>query len=35
MNSYGRDVQKRFTRERLVYDQDVHLKSPGSPATRL
>lgn len=25
MNSYGRDVQNRFTRERLVYDQDVHL----------
>ena len=25
MNSYGRDVQKRFSRERLVYDQDVHL----------
>ncbi len=23
---YGRDVQKRFTRERLVYDQDVHLE---------
>jgi DNA-binding GntR family transcriptional regulator len=26
MNSYGRDVQNRFTRERLVYDQDVHLE---------
>jgi len=26
MSSYGRDVQKRFTRERLVYDQDVHLQ---------
>ena len=26
MNSYGRDVQNRFTRERLVYDQDVHLQ---------
>ncbi|MGH7873754.1 MAG: GntR family transcriptional regulator [Candidatus Binatia bacterium] len=26
MNSYGRDVQKRFTRERLVYDQDVHMQ---------
>ena len=26
MNAYGRDVQKRFTRERLVYDQDVHLE---------
>lgn len=25
MNSYGRDVQNSFTRERLVYDQDVHL----------
>ena len=25
MNVYGRDVQNRFTRERLVYDQDVHL----------
>jgi GntR family transcriptional regulator, rspAB operon transcriptional repressor len=26
MNSYGRDVQNRFTRERLVFDQDVHLE---------
>jgi DNA-binding GntR family transcriptional regulator len=26
MNLYGRDVQKRFTRDRLVYDQDVHLE---------
>jgi DNA-binding GntR family transcriptional regulator len=26
MNSYGRDVQNRFTRERLVYDQDVHIE---------
>ena len=26
MNAYGRDVQNRFTRERLVYDQDVHLE---------
>jgi DNA-binding GntR family transcriptional regulator len=26
INLYGRDVQKRFTRERLVYDQDVHLE---------
>jgi len=26
MNTYGRDVRNRFTRERLVYDQDVHLK---------
>ncbi len=25
MRSYGRDVENRFTRERLVYDQDVHL----------
>ena len=25
MNAYGKDVQNRFTRERLVYDQDVHL----------
>ncbi len=25
INSYGRDVQNRFTRERLVYDQDMHL----------
>jgi len=25
INSYGHDVEKRFTRERLVYDQDVHL----------
>ena len=25
MHSYGRDVENRFTRERLVYDQDVHL----------
>src|SRR5438552_1339080 len=25
IDSYGRDVQNRFTRERLVYDQDVHL----------
>jgi DNA-binding GntR family transcriptional regulator len=26
MNSYGRDVQNRLSRERLVYDQDVHLE---------
>jgi DNA-binding GntR family transcriptional regulator len=26
MNSYGCDVQNRFTRERLVYDQDVHIE---------
>jgi GntR family transcriptional regulator, rspAB operon transcriptional repressor len=26
MSSYGHDVQKRFTRERLVYDQDVHMQ---------
>jgi DNA-binding GntR family transcriptional regulator len=25
MDSYGQDVQNHFTRERLVYDQDVHL----------
>jgi DNA-binding GntR family transcriptional regulator len=25
MNSYGRDVQNRFTRERLMFDQEVHL----------
>jgi DNA-binding GntR family transcriptional regulator len=26
MNFYGEDVQKRFTRERLIYDQDVHME---------
>jgi DNA-binding GntR family transcriptional regulator len=26
MDAYGRDVQNRFTRERLVFDQDVHLQ---------
>jgi len=26
MNLYGKDVQKRFTRDRLVYDQDIHLE---------
>jgi DNA-binding GntR family transcriptional regulator len=26
MNAYGRDVQNRFTRDRLVYDQDLHLQ---------
>jgi GntR family transcriptional regulator, rspAB operon transcriptional repressor len=26
MNLYGQDVQKRFTRNRLVYDQDLHLQ---------
>jgi len=26
INLYGKDVQKRFTRHRLVYDQDVHLE---------
>jgi len=26
MNFYGRDVQNRLTRERLVYDQDVHIE---------
>jgi DNA-binding GntR family transcriptional regulator len=25
MNCYGRDVRNRFTRDRLVFDQDVHL----------
>ena len=24
--TYGEDTQKRFSRERLVYDQDVHLE---------
>jgi GntR family transcriptional regulator, rspAB operon transcriptional repressor len=26
MHLYGQDVQKRFTRDRLVYDQEVHLQ---------
>jgi DNA-binding GntR family transcriptional regulator len=26
MNTYGRDVKNRFTRDRLVYDQDLHLE---------
>ena len=26
MTTYGRDVKNRFTRDRLVYDQDVHLE---------
>jgi len=26
MELYGRDIQKRFTRERLVYDQELHLE---------
>ena len=26
INLYGKDVQKRFTRDRLVYDQDIHLE---------
>jgi DNA-binding GntR family transcriptional regulator len=26
MTLYGHDVEKRFTRDRLVYDQDVHLE---------
>src|SRR5262245_15145618 len=26
MNAYGRDVKNRFTRDRLVFDQDVHLE---------
>ena len=25
MNRYGRDVDQRFSRDRLVFDQDVHL----------
>ncbi len=25
MELYGRDIQKRFTRERLIYDQNCHL----------
>ena len=26
LQRYGDDVQKRFTRERLIYDQDIHLE---------
>jgi DNA-binding GntR family transcriptional regulator len=26
MNAYGKDVQRRFTRDRLVYDQNIHLE---------
>jgi DNA-binding GntR family transcriptional regulator len=26
LDLYGNDVQKRFTRERLIYDQDIHLE---------
>jgi DNA-binding GntR family transcriptional regulator len=26
ISAYGKDVQKRFTRDRLVYDQDLHLE---------
>jgi DNA-binding GntR family transcriptional regulator len=26
LNQYGEDVEKRFTRDRLLYDQDVHLE---------
>ena len=26
MDRYGEDVQRRFSRDRLVYDQDVHLE---------
>ena len=26
MTVYGQDVEKRFTRERLIYDQNVHLE---------
>lgn len=29
MELYGHDVQKRFTRERLIYDQDLHLEIVG------
>lgn len=29
MNCYGEDIARRFTRERLVYDQDVHLEIAG------
>jgi DNA-binding GntR family transcriptional regulator len=25
-NRYGEDVKKQFTRERLIYDQDIHLE---------
>lgn len=26
LDCYGADVQKRFTRERLIYDQEIHLE---------
>jgi DNA-binding GntR family transcriptional regulator len=26
MNLYGADVERRFSRERLIYDQDLHLE---------
>ncbi len=26
MELYGHDIQKRFTRERLIYDQNIHLE---------
>src|ERR671925_2408460 len=26
LDRYGNDVQKRFTRERLLYDQEIHLE---------
>jgi DNA-binding GntR family transcriptional regulator len=26
INAYGKDVQRRFTRDRLVYDQNIHLE---------
>ena len=29
MNLYGADVQRRFSRERLIYDQDLHWTSPA------
>jgi GntR family transcriptional regulator, rspAB operon transcriptional repressor len=29
MNLYGADVRRRFSRERLIYDQDLHLEIAG------
>ena len=26
LNQYGEDIEKRFTRDRLLYDQDLHLE---------
>lgn len=26
LNQYGKDIEKRFTRDRLLYDQDLHLE---------